>query len=89
MTVEVNHLFFVPIEKGDWLGHADGMGRFIANDTVLINDFNKEEQKDYIDCLGALHNARLKWKTFLNLIGLKESEQNIGIKKNCCFTDQH
>jgi hypothetical protein len=33
MTVEVNHLLFVPIEKGDWLGHADGMSRFIANDT--------------------------------------------------------
>ncbi|WP_332914647.1 agmatine deiminase family protein [Algoriphagus boritolerans] len=56
--------FFVPVEKGDWLGHVDGMARFIANDTVLINDFSKEEQKDYIDFLGALHNSGLKWKTF-------------------------
>jgi agmatine deiminase len=40
------------------------MARFISNDTVLINDFSREEQKDYIDFLGALHNARLKWTVF-------------------------
>lgn len=62
--LEVNELFFVPVEKGDWLGHVDGMARFISNDTVLINDFSKEEQKDYIDFLAALHNSGLKWTTF-------------------------
>lgn len=62
--LEVNEIFFVPVEKDDWLGHADGMARFISNDTVLINDFRREEQKDYIDFLGALHNAGLKWKVF-------------------------
>jgi len=62
--LEINDLFFVPVEKGDWLGHVDGMARFIASDTVLINDFSKEEQKDYIDFLGALHNSGLKWTTF-------------------------
>lgn len=62
--LEVNEVLFVPIEKGDWLGHVDGMARFISNDTVLINDFSKEEQKDYIDFLAALHNSGLKWTTF-------------------------
>ncbi len=62
--LEVNDLFFVPVEKGDWLGHIDGMARFISNDTVLINDYGKEEQKNYIDFLGALHNSGLKWKVF-------------------------
>lgn len=62
--LEVNDLFFVPIEKGDWLGHVDGMARFIATDTVLINDYRKEEQKDYIDFLAALHNSGLKWMPF-------------------------
>lgn len=61
---EVNDIFFVPVEKGDWLGHVDGMARFISQDTVLINDFSNEDQKDYIDFLGALHNSGLKWKTF-------------------------
>lgn len=62
--LEVNEIFFVPVEKNDWLGHVDGMARFIANDMVLINDFSKEKQNDYIDFLGALHNSGLKWKTF-------------------------
>lgn len=62
--LEVNDLLFVPVEKDDWLGHSDGMARFISNDTVLINDFSREEQKDYIDFLGALHNAGLKWTVF-------------------------
>lgn len=62
--LEVNDLFFVPVEKGDWLGHVDGMARFIAKDTVLINDYSKEPQENYIDFLGALHNAGLQWKTF-------------------------
>jgi agmatine deiminase len=62
--LEVNDLFFVPVEKGDWLGHVDGMARFISRDTVLINDFSKEERKGYIDFLGALHNSGLKWTTF-------------------------
>jgi agmatine deiminase len=62
--LEVNDLFFVPVEKGDWLGHIDGMARFISNDTVLINDFSKEERKDYIGFLAALHNSGLKWTAF-------------------------
>lgn len=61
--LEVDKLFFVPVEKGDWLGHIDGMARFISKDTVLINDFSKEEQKNYINFLGALHNSGLKWTT--------------------------
>lgn len=62
--LQVNDLLFIPVEKYDWLGHADGMARFISNDTVLINDFSREEQKDYIDFLGALNNAGLKWTVF-------------------------
>lgn len=62
--LEVNQVLFVPVENGDWLGHADGMARFISHDTVLINDYSQEEQKNYIDFLGALHNAGLRWETF-------------------------
>ena len=62
--LEVSEVFFVPVEKEDWLGHIDGMARFISLDTVLINDFSKEEQKNYIDFLAALHNSGLKWTTF-------------------------
>jgi len=62
--LEINELFFVPVENGDWLGHVDGMARFIDEDTVLINDFSQEARKDYIDFLASLHNSKLKWVTF-------------------------
>jgi agmatine deiminase len=60
---EIDEIIFVPIEKDDWLGHADGMARFVEKDTVLINDFSGENPKNYIDFLAALLNAKLNWKT--------------------------
>lgn len=64
--LEINKLIFIPVEKGDWLGHADGLARFASQDTVLINDFGLDEQKTYINLLAALHNSGLKWKGFPN-----------------------
>lgn len=39
---EVDKLYFVPWDINDYTGHADGMVRFIDNDTVLINDYSKD-----------------------------------------------
>lgn len=61
---EINEIYFVPVEKGDWLGHIDSMARFISSDTLLINDYSKEKQGTYVDFLSALHNAKLNWITF-------------------------
>ena len=55
--LDVNDIFFVPVENGDWLGHVDGMARFIANDTVLINDFGGFCAKV---CNRAYHHRNLK-----------------------------
>lgn len=62
--LEINEIYFVSVEKGDWLGHIDAMARFIGTDTLLINDYSKEDQSNYIGFLSALHNAGLKWITF-------------------------
>ena len=62
--LEVNDIFFVPLEKGDWLGHIDATARFISSDVVLINDPKLEKQSDYINLLTSLHNSSLKWKFF-------------------------
>ena len=62
--LEINEIYFVPVEKDDWLGHIDGMARFISCDKVLINEFSKEELKNYVDFHAALHNSGLKWTTF-------------------------
>ena len=58
---EVDKLFFVPWDIYDFTGHADGMVRFIDNDTVLINDYSKEDPKFQRAFRMALHNAGLDW----------------------------
>ena len=60
-TFEVEDLFFVPWDKSDFTGHADGMVRFVDNNTVLINAY-LEESAEYQRCFRmALHNAGLDW----------------------------
>ena len=56
------NLFFVPWDTSDFTGHADGMVRFIDNDTVLINDYSKEKSNYPLTLRMALHNAGLDWK---------------------------
>lgn len=74
--LEINEIFFVPIEKGDWLGHVDGMARFIKPSTVLINDTRLELVENYIDFLMALHNSGLDWVKFPFNIYQNESIDN-------------
>jgi agmatine deiminase len=40
--LEVEDIIFIPIDKEDITGHADGMVRFIDEYTVLVSDFKKE-----------------------------------------------
>ena len=39
---EVDKIIFIPTDEDDIFGHADGMVRFIDDDTVLINNYSKE-----------------------------------------------
>jgi len=57
---QVDKLFFVPWDTNDFIGHADGMVRFIDSDTVLINDYfeNPEFQTNFKI---SLYNAGLDW----------------------------
>lgn len=58
---QVEKLFFVPWDIYDFTGHADGMVRFIDNDTVLINDYLKENAEFQRCFRMSLHNAGLNW----------------------------
>lgn len=60
-TFEIDKLFFVPWDKSDYTGHADGMVRFIDSDRVLINDYSKEKPEFQRAFRMALHNAGLDW----------------------------
>ena len=58
---EVDKLFFVPWDINDFTGHADGMVRFINSNTVLINDYSKENAEFQRCFRMSLHNAGLDW----------------------------
>jgi len=38
-VLNVERLIVVPMEPYDWIGHTDGMIRFVDEDTVLVNDY--------------------------------------------------
>lgn len=46
----VERLIFIPPEPQEWLGHADGVVRFVADDTVVVNDYSCTDS-DYRECL--------------------------------------
>jgi agmatine deiminase len=57
----VDKVIVIPLEPGDWLGHADGMVRFLDENTVMINDHSREKKKEH--CLHlrmSLRNAGLE-----------------------------
>jgi agmatine deiminase len=58
---KVDKLIFVPWDKSDFLGHADGMVRFLDDDTVFINDLSKENHQLQTSFKMSLHNAGLDW----------------------------
>lgn len=53
-------LIIIPLEPKDWIGHADGMVRFVDNYTVLINDYSKETDLYYTEFKMSLRNAGLE-----------------------------
>lgn len=58
---EVDKLIFVPWDLNDFTGHADGMVRFIDSNTVLINDYEEEEERFQLSFRMSLQNASLDW----------------------------
>lgn len=43
---ELEHIIIVPHLPYDWSGHADGIVRFLDDQTVLINDYSKTRQSE-------------------------------------------
>ena len=56
---KVDKLIFIPTHHTDKIGHADGMVRFYNSNTVLINDYSKEDAAFQLRFRLALHNAGL------------------------------
>ena len=59
--LNVDEMIIIPEQPDDWTGHADGMVRFVDNNTVVINDYSKETDRSFVDELyGVLQAANLK-----------------------------
>lgn len=59
--LQVDKIYFVPEQPGDFTGHADGMVRFIDEHTVIINDFKKEKEWFHRAFEIAIHNTGLDY----------------------------
>ena len=64
--LQVEQLIIIPQEPGDFVGHADGMVRFIDENTVLVNHYPETKKYQiFADNLrSALRNAGLKCVAF-------------------------
>ncbi|MDX5338748.1 MAG: agmatine deiminase family protein [Cyclobacteriaceae bacterium] len=58
--LELDRIFLIPAQPGDFTGHADGMVRFVDEKTILANDYSKEPKKFYEAFEIALHNTGLE-----------------------------
>ena len=68
---EVDKIVLIPWDRGERYGHADGMVRFIDNETVLLQGYYKTRKElfenEFIEyLLGSLKENHLKYE-FLNI----------------------
>jgi len=68
---EVDKIVLIPWDRGERYGHADGMVRFINNETVLLQGYYKTRKELFEDgfiksLLGSLKENHLKYE-FLNI----------------------
>ncbi len=80
---QVDKLIFIPSDPIDFTGHADGMVRFLDDNTVLINNYSKEDGEFQLRFRLALHNAGLEYIEILyNPSGNKKDSYANGIYLN-------
>lgn len=76
---QVDKLYFVPEQPDDYTGHSDGMVRFIDENTVVINDYGREEEWFYRAFEIAIHNTGLEYiKISYNVYDNKSNDQANG-----------
>lgn len=61
--LQVDKIYFVPEQPGDFTGHSDGMVRFVDEQTVIINDYKQEKEEFFRAFEIAIHNTGLNYIT--------------------------
>ena len=59
--LQIDKIYFVPEQPGDFTGHSDGMVRFVDEHTVIINDYKQEKEEFYRAFEIAIHNTGLDY----------------------------
>jgi agmatine deiminase len=76
---QVDKLYFVPEQPNDFTGHSDGMVRFIDENTVVINDYQREKEWFSRAFEIAIHNTGLDYiKIPYNVYDNKSNDQANG-----------
>ena len=76
---QVDKIYFVPEQPGDFTGHSDGMVRFIDEQTVIINNYKQGKKEFYRAFEIAIHNTGLDYmKIPYNVYGNKSNDQANG-----------
>jgi len=77
--LQVDKIYFVPEQPGDFTGHSDGMVRFVNEHTVIINDYKQEKEEFYRAFEIAIHNTGLDYITIpYNVYNNKSNEHANG-----------
>lgn len=77
--LQVDKLYFVPEQPSDFTGHSDGMVRFMDENTVVINDYQREKKWFYRAFEIAIHNTGLEYiKIPYNVYDNKSNDQANG-----------
>lgn len=77
--LQVDKLYLIPEQPGDYTGHSDGMVRFIDEKTIIINDYIKEKKVFYNAFEIAIHNTGLDYiKIPYNVYENKSEDQANG-----------
>jgi len=77
--LQVDKIYFVPEQPGDFTGHSDGMVRFIDEHTIIINDYKQEKEEFYRAFEIAIHNTGLDYITIpYNVYNNKNNNQANG-----------
>lgn len=85
---EVDKIFFVPQDKSDFTGHADGMARFLNENTVLINDYSGESPEFQSAFRMSIHNAGLNYIEIPYSPDLKTKDSAKGLYLNYLEMDK-
>lgn len=74
---EVDDIIIIPHQPNDMFGHADGMVRFLDENTVLLNDFTSEKKYFRENLLRSLKKHRLDPILFTYTPSSEKNEDNV------------